>query len=266
MSTLADRTIEANRATHDRLERRVKQLDEPDLSLTSGSSDWSVAQVLSHLGSGAEIGLDTLRAAQAGTAREPDANETVWARWNALAPTEQAAGFLRADEDLVSAWEAVGSDQRDALRIPLGFLPEPVDAALATGLRLNEAVLHAWDVEVALDPAAVLPTDVAGVLLEQQRGPLSFLLRFAGKPERLGGRTADLLVHTSAPEARFGLSLGEHTALGEAPARPDGELDLPAEAFLRLLAGRLDARQTPAQVKATGALSMEDLRSVFPGF
>ncbi len=49
--------IETLRRSHDRLTGLVKQLSPEELRDQSYCSDWSVAQVLSHLGSGAEISL-----------------------------------------------------------------------------------------------------------------------------------------------------------------------------------------------------------------
>jgi hypothetical protein len=183
-----------------------------------------------------------------------------------MAPRDQAAGFLRTGEDLLAAFEGLDGQQRQQLRLPLPFLAEPADLALFTGMRLNEAALHAWDVEVAFDPAAVIPDEVTAVLLDQARGPLGFLLRLAGKPDALGGRTATLLVRTSAPDSRLGLTLTERVTLTEAPARPDGELRLPAEALLRLIAGRLGPEHTPVGADVSGSLTLDDLRRVFPGF
>jgi hypothetical protein len=57
MSTLADRTIAALPTNHDELAARVREFHEQILARHSGSSQRDVAQVLSHLGSGAEIGL-----------------------------------------------------------------------------------------------------------------------------------------------------------------------------------------------------------------
>lgn len=266
MSTLADRTIEANRTTQDRLAQLVAGLSDEDLSRPSGASEWPVAQVLSHLGSGAEITSDTLRAAESGEARPGDANGPVWERWNAMSPREQADGFLHAGEELVAALEGLSPKQREQLRVPMGFLPEPADVALFTGMRLNEAAMHAWDAEVAFDPAAVVATAVAEVLLDQLRGPLGFLLGFAGKLDRLQGRTASLLVRTTDPEAALGLSLTDRAVLVDAPTEPDGELRLPAEALLRLLEGRLTTAHTPGAVSADGSVSIDDLRRVFPGY
>ncbi len=84
MSTLADKTIAALRTNHDNLVAFVRDLDADDLVRTSGASEWTVAQVFSHLGSGAEIGLATLRAALDGQdAPDGEFNQSVWARWNA---------------------------------------------------------------------------------------------------------------------------------------------------------------------------------------
>jgi acetyl-CoA synthetase len=47
-----------------------------------------------------------------------------------------------------------------------------------------------------------------------------------------------------------------------APESPDTTLTLPAEAFLRLLAGRLDE----AQITIDGKASLDSLRRLFPGF
>jgi uncharacterized protein (TIGR03083 family) len=266
MSSLADRTIEAQRATQDRLAKLVTGLSDLDLTHPSGSSDWTVAQVLSHLGSAAEIGLGTLRAAPAADERPPGANEAVWDRWNAMSPREQANGFLLTSEAIVAAYDALDADQREHLTAPLSFLPEPAGVALLAGLRLNEIALHGWDVEVAFDPEATIPDDVAAVLLEQHRGPITFMLGFTAKTASLGGRSLRLAVNATRPNASCGLLLGEQAALGDAPVNPDGVLQLPTEALIRLVTGRLTPEHTPAGVEVTGALSIDELRAVFPGF
>jgi len=264
MSELADRTIEADHRTYERLARLVGRLTDDDLATPSGASEWTVAQVLSHLGSGAEITLATLRAAQTGTDRAGDANTEVWDRWNAMSPREQADGYLRAAGDLDRAYADLDPVERSSLRVPMAFLPEPADVERFTGMRLNEAALHAWDVEFAFDPAATLPADVAVVLVEQYRGPLSFLLGFAGKPAELDGPVT-LTVRTTAPDLTLGLTIDERARLTEAPERPDGELHLPAEALPRLLLGRLRPADDERGVRVDGRVSLDDLRRVFPG-
>jgi len=49
------------------------------------------------------------------------------------------------------------------------------------------------------------------------------------------------------------------------PSEGSAQLRLPAEAFVRLVYGRLDAEHTPASVKAEG-VDLADLRATFPGF
>ena len=77
----------------------VRGLTDEQLLDQSGASEWPVAQVLSHLGSGAEIGRDTLP--RHGRGRRPPGdgfNQSVWDRWNAMSPREQANAFVESDE------------------------------------------------------------------------------------------------------------------------------------------------------------------------
>ena len=181
----------------------------------SGASEWSVAQVLSHLGSGAEIALAGLQAAAAGTDRPgQDFNLGVWDRWNAMTPRQQADGFLTANEALVSAYENLDDTARRDLRIDLGFLPFPADLALVTGMRLNEATLHGWDVRVAFDPDAGLPAAEAAIALDLLTGPLSFLLGFQAKTQILDGRKVTVRVVTTDPDRVVGLLLADKAELG----------------------------------------------------
>lgn len=261
--TLTDQTLAAHRSAHDQLVALVRDLPADDLSRQSGAAEWTVAQVLSHLGSSAELALPTLRAAQAGRDNPADGNQAVWDRWNAWSPEEQRAAFLEHSETALAAYEALDAGERESLRIPLGFLPEPATVGLLGGMRLNEAALHGWDVAVAFDEDARLPEDVSAALLDQHRGPLSFLLGFTGKTDQVDG-TPSLLIITTAPDTTLGLHLGEQAALGDAPDRPDGELRIPAEALLRLISGRLP--RTPAGVASSGGPDIDDLRRVFPGY
>jgi uncharacterized protein (TIGR03083 family) len=267
MSTLADRTISALRGNHDELTARVREFDEEDLARQSGSSLWDVAQVLGHLGSGAEIALAGLQAAVAGQdAPGQDFNQLVWDRWNAMSPPEKAQGFLGANERLVAAYEGLDSTARQEVQVKFAFLPFPADVALLSGMRLNEAALHGWDVRVAFDPHATLTAEETAATLEQLRGPMAFMLRFLAKPQVLNGIQTTLRVETSEPHLVLGLVLGESVSLGDAPTDVGGVLTSPAEALLRLLAGRLDEAHTPDTVTFTSSVvTLEQLRRIFPG-
>jgi uncharacterized protein (TIGR03083 family) len=264
MTLLADRTIDADHRTHERLARLVRTLSDDQLTQQSGAAEWTVAQVLSHLGSGAEITLDTLRTAQAGVDRAADANEAVWARWDAMTPRQQADGYLAAGRDLDRAFADLEPAQRADLRVPMSFLPEPADVEVFAGMRLVEAALHAWDVEVAFDPAATLPAGVAAVLVDLFLGPLAVLLGFTARPDAVAGRPVTLSVRLTSPDRSLTLRLGDQAQLIDGASPADGELRLPTEVLPRLLTGRL--RGSDVGISLDGPLSPADLNRVFPGY
>jgi uncharacterized protein (TIGR03083 family) len=262
MTSLADRTITALRNTHDELVALVPTLSDDQLTGPSGASDWTVAQVLSHLGSGAEIAHAGYRAALDGTAAPAqEFNQGVWDRWNALGPHDQAAQFLAHDAALVAMLEALTPGQRENLEIKLGFLPAPLPLASVAGMRLNETAQHAWDVRVALDPAATVDAEAAEVLLEHFTDGLGFLLGFLGKPEHLSEPARVRLQDTDVVIAIDGQVSASRPAT-DATATFSGE----PEAAIRLLGGRLTAPYTPEGVEVSGNVTLDDLRRVFPGF
>jgi uncharacterized protein (TIGR03083 family) len=262
MSTPADRAIAALRTSHDDLTAVVAGLTADQLTGPSAAAEWDVSQVISHLGSGAEIGLEALRASLAG---EPppdfDFNKGVWARWDGMTPQERQAAFPEVNERLVGAFEAFTAQQRAEHLVDVGWMPAPVDVATAALLRLNEFVFHAWDVTAALDPAAVLPPEAA-LIADRVEG----LFGWIAKPANLDGRTADLLVRLTDTGETMGLHLADPVTLTAAPAAPDGELELTQEAWLRLAVGRLKPPYIPADVRVSGPISLDDLRAVFPGY
>ncbi|MDO9486304.1 MAG: maleylpyruvate isomerase family mycothiol-dependent enzyme, partial [Actinomycetota bacterium] len=151
--------------------------------------------------------------------------------------------------------------------VDLGFLPAPVGIDVLTGMRLNEALLHAWDVRVAFDPAATIPGHLAAVLVEQLSGPVSFFLRFLGKPAAVDGLQFTLLVQTSDPALQFGLECTDRVSITDAPQDADDVIHMPTEAFVRLLSGRLTPDHTPVGIAVDSSrVSLDSLRAVFPGF
>jgi Mycothiol maleylpyruvate isomerase N-terminal domain len=77
----AERLLAVLRRCHDELAARVCGLGEAGLTGESYCAGWSLAQVLSHLGSGAEIALAQLQAARTGaTPPGPACFRAVWAR------------------------------------------------------------------------------------------------------------------------------------------------------------------------------------------
>lgn len=264
MPSPADQPISALRSGFDDLAAHVRALTPDQLAGPSGASEWTVAQVLSHLGSGAEIGQAGLEAALGAADAPPaDFNRSVWARWDAMSPDDQAAGFLTANESFVARYESVDDAKRGTVQIDMGFLPAPIDLAMHAAFRLNEFTLHSWDVRVASDPQATLAPEAVESLLRV----LPYLMGWLGKPALvLDGRNLVVGVHTTAPDTDFGLDIADKVTLTDPPADPDVTLALPTESWLRLASGRLGATVTPAGVAVTGPLTLDSLRTIFPGY
>jgi uncharacterized protein (TIGR03083 family) len=260
MTTLADRTIAALRATHDELAALVPGLTDEQLTGPSGAAEWPLAQVLSHLGSGAEIALASLSAAADGTPAPPqDFNQSVWDRWNAMSPRDQATGFVEHDARLVAAYEALTSEQRENLEVDLGFAKLPLSAL--AGMRLNEAAQHSWDARVALDPDAVIPESSAQLLAEHLAGGLSFMTGFIGKVDALA-KPAVVEIQGSP----YGIVIADGVSLTEGVANPTATFVGPLEAAIRLIGGRLTPAHTAAGVEVIGDVTLDELRKVFPGY
>jgi uncharacterized protein (TIGR03083 family) len=259
----ADAAIAALRSGHDELAALVKKFSDAELAGPSGASEWDIAQVLSHLGSGAEIMTATVRSAIDGTpGPEGDFNQSVWDRWNASSRREQADGFLEKNEALTALFESLDPAQRDEVQIKLGWQPEPSSVASIARLRLNELALHSWDVRVAGDEHAALAPDAVSELLLQPVD--NTMLGWISKPAALDGASSVIQVDLTDPAKQITLHLTDPVSLEYAPAdNPDGTLTLPAEAWLRLVAGRL----TPSEdFETTGTASLETLRAVFQGY
>src|SRR5208282_4296582 len=100
--------IGALRHSHDRLQALVEPLDLDQLEQLSYASEWSIAQVLSHLGSQAEIFGLLLDAGLTGQDPPgPEAFPPIWDVWNAKSPQAQASDALRADQVTVERFESL---------------------------------------------------------------------------------------------------------------------------------------------------------------
>ena len=175
-------------ASVDRLHVLAGGLDDTQLVSRSYCDDWSIAQVLSHLGSGAVISRRSLQDVRAGTATPDDFNQSVWDEWNAKSPRAQADDALVADEALLQALETVDETERAGLTFPMGPLSLGFNDVVA--LRLNEHVFHTWDIAVMSDDAARLPDDATGLVVDN----LSLIARFSG---RANGQDRTIAVHTT---------------------------------------------------------------------
>lgn len=236
-------------ASVERLAALVAPLTPAQLRQQAYPTEWTVADVLSHLGSGAV--LTRLRFDGDGDV-DP---QPIWDEWNAKDPDAQAADALEADAALQRRLAQLTADDVGTLRFALG--PMELDLLTFLGLRLNEHSLHTWDIAVTFDPSATVPTDEAALVVDT----LGMMARFAGKPT---GAERDITVRTTAPARRFQIGLRpDGVALAPQDQVDAPDLELPADALVRLVFGRLDPAHAPA---VDNQADLDELRRAFPGF
>jgi uncharacterized protein (TIGR03083 family) len=246
--------VEALRSSVERLEKLAMPLTEAQLNGRGYPTEWTVAQVLSHLGSGAVIMQRRLKDSLAGNDTPEDFAPGVWDAWNAKTPVQQRDDALEADAALLDRIDAVPANGRGRFTFAMGRMT--FGFGQFVGLRLNEHAFHTWDIEVVNDPAATLPAPVAALVVDN----LDLIARFTAKPT---GDTVTITVATTDPERDFTVDLTQEAAtLTRSAAASTADLRLPAEAFARLVYGRLDPKHAPP---AAHGSAVDTLRQVFPG-
>ncbi len=244
----------ALRVSVEHLHALVTPMSDSQLEAQAYPSQWRVADVLSHLGSGALIMRERIRTSLRGESLPDEFSPAVWDEWNAKSPRAKAEDCLAADRAFLD--RMLGTTDEERAAASLSFGPVSFDFGGIVGLRLNEHVLHTWDVEVAGDPGVGLSSTGTHLVVDS----LEMIARFTGKPSASGRAIA---VRTTDPAREFSLTTGPD-AVALAPG--DGgapDLTLPAESFVRLIYGRLDPEHTPSVVG--DAALLDSLRSVFPG-
>jgi uncharacterized protein (TIGR03083 family) len=250
-------TLDALRSSVTRLRALGELLDDDQLAGGAYPAEWTIADVLSHLGSGAVIQQRRLEDELAGRPTPDDFPTSVWDAWNAKSARMQADDALAADQGLVDRIDSLSERDRERVQFALG--PLTFDLAGLISLRLNEHALHSWDLRVVLDPAATLLPEAAGLIIDG----LDLIARYTAKPT---GDTRTITVHTSDPRRQFTVDLTPDAvtfARSAVAGERSPDLSLPAEAFIRLVYGRLDAEHTPGYHGDPAVL--DTLRRVFPG-
>ena len=251
-----DARLQELRRSSDHLRTLVTPLDDAALEAQAYPTEWSIAQVLSHIGSGAVIMQRRLDDGLAGRPFPDDFAPGVWETWNAKSARAMADDALISDAALVERLEGLSEDDLAGFRFRLG--PREFDGHGMIGLRLNEHTFHTWDVEVALDPVATLAPGATMLVIDN----LGFAATFSARPT---GSDRTVTVRTVDPERTFTITLTPDAvtfATGNGAAEPD--LTLPAEAFARLVYGRLDRDHTPSFEGDPDLLA--ELRTAYPGF
>jgi hypothetical protein len=119
----------ALRLVHDNYARLLSDLDAESIRGPSYCDGWSIAQVASHIGSGAELGQDWLRAAiEHGEPMAREEMPAVWDKWDAWSPDEQVSQSVASDAALVAAYEGASPEDLDQAHIstsPSWAIPVP---------------------------------------------------------------------------------------------------------------------------------------------
>jgi uncharacterized protein (TIGR03083 family) len=250
----------AVRRSHDHLTSLVADLGPEELGRPSACSEWTIAQVLSHLGSQAVIfSLFVDAGITGGAAPAREAFGPIWDTWNARSPLDQATESVKANEALVSLLE--GLDPETLRDFRLEMFGRTLDAAGLLRMRLSEHAVHTWDVAVTFDPTVAIANDAVELLVDG-------LAELASRSGRPLAEPLEATVITVGPRRLFRLQTSEAVLLEptETESGTGRSIELPAEAFLRLLYGRLgDDHPAGGTVHADG-ITLSELTNMFPGF
>jgi uncharacterized protein (TIGR03083 family) len=249
-----DAQLHALRQSVQRLRILVAPLDDAQLQSQAYPSKWTVADVLSHIGSGAQIMQRRIDDSSRGEPTPDDFAPQVWDTWNAKSPRAKADDALAADQALVDRIDAMTDEERARFAFAIG--PVEFDITGFVGLRVNEHVMHTWDVEVVGKPTATLARDGVELVVDN----LGLIARFTGKPT---GNERTIVIHTTDPARDFTVALTPEGVTFAPGGSGIPDVTIPAEAFARLVYGRLDPDHTPAIDGDPTVL--DELRRVFPG-
>ncbi len=218
MSTDPRAWIATLRQSHDRLAGLVQPMTPEQVRAQSYCRDWSKAQVLSHLGSGAEISLLMLPGAL-GEA-EPVSRDAFPARCGTSgtprARTSRRPTRWQRTRSRSATLEALTDEQLAVAR--MDFFGMQLDAVGIVRLRLGEHVLHTWDLAVMADPAATVQANAVELLIDNVP---QFLAPRLGKPlpEPFAVR-----ITTTGPDRDYLLTSGDSVTMEDWPGEAAGDV------------------------------------------
>jgi hypothetical protein len=126
------------RRSHESLVNSLSGLSDEQVAGPSYADEWSIGQVASHLGSGAEIfGLFLAAGRQHSPAPGAGEFEPIWSRWNAKSPIEQSRDVVPADAEFLAAVDALTPEERAAWSLDMfgtDTATEPVETAASLRL------------------------------------------------------------------------------------------------------------------------------------
>jgi uncharacterized protein (TIGR03083 family) len=249
--------IAALQASVERLAALVAPLDDDAIVAQAHPTEWTIAHVLSHLGSGAVIFSRRISDGLAGVETPDEFNPSVWAEWDAKSPRAQVDDALVVDAAFAAQLAAVSQADRDRFRTSFG--PMTIGFDQAVGMRLSEHLLHEWDVRVTLDPTATLAPDGAARVI----GSVGAIAAFAGKPD---GASETVVISTTEPSGQWAVTTTpDGISFDRIDTWDEVHVTMPTEALVRMIYGRLAPEHTPDSVEGD-ADTLHRLRALFPGF
>jgi len=263
----ARRIIELSRAEYDGLVAYLETLPPGGWTEQSAASEWQVYQAVSHIGSQPAIHGGMIRAGLRGeTPMTQEDRLAIWGRFDAMAPDEVFPAF-RANNDTFIALVDSFTEAELGSEMPwLGGADAPIASVLAS--RLNEQVLHVWDIKYARDKSVTLTAGAVPDLLDLNLTPgrLGGLVKVDQAPQ-LVGKTIQFLLRD--PRVAVALKVSEAGAEASFGKVADADLtaELSCEGMVRLLWGRYDV----AASLASGDLNLSDpsmadaLQRLLPG-
>ena len=232
-------------------------LSDAELESPAYPSEWTVADVLSHIGSGAVIMQRRLDDIVEGNATPEGFAPQVWETWNAKSARAKADDALMADRDLLERIESLSDEARSSFRFSMG--PLELDFEGFVGMRLNEHALHTWDIEVAHRP------ECRRCRPSQQHTSWTTSRSSLASPRKPTGSTRAIAVRTDQPRRDFSIELSADAvtlAAGDRLARRPISNFRPRRSRVSSTGGWI--RLIPRAPFATPVL-LEELRNVFPG-
>ena len=259
--TTVDPWLSAALSSHERLAGTVRSLTPGQLEGPSTPANGQTPRYSRTSGRGPHPPL-FLRAGTEGSASPGLAEfEPIWEEWNARSPGAQATDSLTADREFLDQVVDLDEPARAAWHLDLMGADRGLSDVMR--LRLREHAVHSWDIQVTQDDKAVLAPDATALIIDSLDELVARVVRPPDVP-------VHALFITTEPSRRLLLTGedGESMALQAADegVTDDGVavLEMPAEALVRLVYGRLDPGHTPV-VGGNGEI-LDTLRRVFPGF
>ena len=237
------------------LAARMRGQDAAGWDAPSWCEGWSARDVVSHITESPERFYLQVQAALDGPApREfsPEERNARRAKVKEMLPEQMLAELERRLQVLLNDLE--GRDEAALTRPSVPVAPgRIVTPAQVVTLRLNELLLHHWDLRAPTDPASTLDAERTALIADYV---LNNAARMA-KAEALQGLDATFLCETSGPGSgpvTIACRDGQCEVTRGSAGQPDVTLHLPLETLLRFVWGRVALQQAldNGTIQATG--------------